>query len=544
MIDRIPVRRALLSVTDKTGLVDLARALAARGVELLSTGGTAATLREAGLPVIDVAAVTGLPEMLDGRVKTLHPMIHGGLLADRDRDTHRADLERHGIAGIDLLIVNLYAFEATVARAGITPAEGVEKIDIGGPAMIRAASKNHRHVVVLTDPAQYGPVLAELVDAGGVSRDTARRLAGAAFARTAAYDAAIADWFAAGGAGPVGGEAAESAAPAPADGAESAVDFPERWTLSLAKQSDLRYGENPHQPAALYRAAGGGGGAPGLPDVAIRHGKEMSYTNWLDLDRAVRLLFEFDEPAAVVIKHAAPCGVGFGATIESAFARAWKADSLSGFGGIVGLTRPCDAATARLLAEPFLEIVAAPRFDDDAFQLLSKKKNVRLIEFGELLAHPPAHERLLRPIVGGWLAQAADPTGEAPEFRVVTRRAPTDLEARALRRAWRIVKHEPSNAIVLADDTGSVGLGGGQTSRVDAVEDAIRKAARGVGLGPGTVLASDAFFPFRDSIDAAHAAGIRAVIQPGGSVRDEETIAAADEHDMTMVFTGRRAFRH
>jgi phosphoribosylaminoimidazolecarboxamide formyltransferase/IMP cyclohydrolase len=544
MTDRISVRRALLSVTDKTGLVDFARALAGRGVELLSTGGTARLLRDADVPVIDVAAVTGLPEMLDGRVKTLHPGVHGGLLADRDRDAHRADLERHGIGAIDLLVVNLYAFEATVATPGVTPAEGVEKIDIGGPAMIRAASKNHRHVVVLTDPRDYGAVLAELEAHGGVLRATARRLAGAAFARTAAYDAAIAGWFAAGGAGEMG-EVSGGATPATSPGSDGgAVAFPDRWTLPLAKVADLRYGENPHQPAALYRAAGGGAGFPGLPDVVIRHGKEMSYTNWLDLDRAVRLLFEFDEPAAVVIKHAAPCGVGFGAAIAEAFARAWRADSLSGFGGIVGLTRPCDADTARLLAEPFLEIVAAPRFDDDAFPLLARKKNLRLIEFGDLLAHPPAGERLLRPIVGGWLAQAGDPTGGAPDFRVVTRRAPTAVEARALERAWRIVKHEPSNAIVLGDDSGSVGLGGGQTSRVDAVEDAIRKAARGVGIGPGTVLASDAFFPFRDSIDAAHVAGIRAVIQPGGSVRDAETIAAADEHDMTMVFTGRRAFRH
>jgi phosphoribosylaminoimidazolecarboxamide formyltransferase/IMP cyclohydrolase len=521
-VELIPIRRALLSVTDKAGLPELARALADRGITLLSTGGTAAALRSAGLAVVDVAEVTGSPEMFDGRVKTLHPRVHGGILADRDRAGHREDLERHGIDPIDLVIVNLYAFEATTARPGITDAEAIEAIDVGGPTMIRAAAKNHRHVVVVTDPAQYGELLAALAaHHGAVPRELSREFARRAFARTAAYDAAIAAYFAGDG---------------------GATDTIERAALALEVVSPLRYGDNPHQPAALLRAPGGTG--PDLTRARQLHGKEMSYTNWLDLDRAVRLLAEFDAPAATVIKHASPCGVGFGATLDAACRRAWAGDPLSAFGGIVGLNRRCDAATAAGLAENFVELVAAPGFDDDALALLAKKKNIRLLDTTPVGGRPLPGEQLLRPILGGFLRQAADPVGFDGEMTVVTKRRPTDAEAAALRAAWLIVKHVHSNAIVLADATGSVGLGGGHTSRVDAVDDAIRKSARGVGIGPGTVLASDAFFPFRDSIDAARAAGIAAVVQPGGSLRDAEVIAAADEHGMAMLFTGRRAFLH
>ncbi len=524
-MELIPIRRALLSVTDKSGLVELAVDLVARGVTILSTGGTAATLRAAGLPVMDVALVTGSPEMFDGRVKTLHPTIHGGILADRDDPAHRDDAARHGITGIDLVVVNLYAFEATTARADIAEVEAIESIDVGGPTMIRAAAKNHRHVVVVTDPNRYDSIRAALArHDGAIPREMARELAGEAFARTAAYDTAIASWFA----------RVESNAPG----------APDRLLLNLSKVDDLRYGDNPHQPAALYAGGHGSAGAADLTRVQRLHGKEMSYTNWLDLDRAIRILLEFDEPTVAIIKHASPCGVGFGSSIAAAWRRAWNADPLSAFGGIVGLNRPCDAATATAIADQFIELVAAPGFEPDALTILTRKKNIRLIELGDLLSCPPTVEAMLRPILGGYLRQASDPRGVPESLRVVTRRRPTDDEETALSAAWRLVKHVRSNAIVLANRSGSVGLGGGQTSRVDAVDDAIRKAVRGVGLSPDTVLASDAFFPFRDSIDALHAAGIRAVIQPGGSVRDAEVIAACDEFEITMLFTNQRAFLH
>jgi len=525
VLELIPIRRALLSVTDKSGLVDLARDLAARGVELLSTGGTAAVLREAGLVVVDVASVTGSPEMFDGRVKTLHPTIHGGILADRDNPEHREDVVRHGISGIDLVVVNLYAFEATTARAGITPGEAIEAIDVGGPTMIRAAAKNHRHVVVVTSPARYDDLRAALAGHdGAIPRPMARELAGEAFARTAAYDTAIAAYFA----------RVEPASPG----------APDRLLLELKKVEDLRYGDNPHQPAALYAGGNGAAGGADLTRVHRLHGKEMSYTNWLDLDRAVRILFEFDDPTVAIIKHASPCGVGFGPSIEAAWHRAFRADPLSAFGGIVGLNRTCDAGTATKISEQFIELVAAPGFTPEAVATLTRKKNIRIIDLGDLLSHPPTEETLLRPVLGGYLRQASDPIGDLGPPHVVTHRHPTDDEKASLIKAWRLVKHVRSNAIVLSDRDGSVGLGGGQTSRVDAVDDAIRKAARGVGLSPQTVVASDAFFPFRDSIDALHAAGIRAVIQPGGSVRDAEVIDACDEYDISMLFTGQRAFLH
>jgi phosphoribosylaminoimidazolecarboxamide formyltransferase/IMP cyclohydrolase len=528
----IPVRRALLSVTDKSGLVEFARGLAGLSIEILSTGGTAKTLRDAGLPVTDVAEVTGMNEMLDGRVKTLHPRVHGGILADRDRPGHRADMEREGIVPIDLVAINLYAFEATVARPDVTAAEAIEKIDIGGPAMIRAAAKNHRHVLVVTDPAQYASVLDALREYGGEAPAAlGRTLAGEAFRKTAAYDAEITRWF--------DRESITTPARPP-------VPFPDRLELRLDKVKDLRYGENPHQPAALYL---GSDRSRGIGAARQFSGKEMSFTNYLDLDAALRLLDEFDEPVAVVVKHLNPCGVGFGATIAGAWARALAADPLSAFGGVVGLNRPCDEELAGVLSETFLEIIAAPAFSEAALAVLGKKKALRVIACPDAAAGPaPAGgseaPRDIRHLKGGYLLQAGNPAGPPAGFEVVTKRQPTDVERDALLKAWRIVKRVKSNAIVIADGTGSIGIGCGATSRIDAVDDAVRKASRGVGLNAGAVLASDAFFPFRDSIDLASRSGIRAVIQPGGSVRDPESIAAADEHGMTMVFTGERAFLH
>lgn len=531
-MELIPIRRALVSVTDKSGLVDFARDLAARGVELLSTGGTAAALREAGVAVRDVADVTGSPEMLSGRVKTLHPRIHGGILSDMDRPEHRADLEAHGIPPIDLVVVNLYAFEETVARADVTPGEAVEKIDIGGPAMIRAAAKNHRHRVVVTDPAHYARVRAALAEHdGSVPRPLARQLAAEAFARTAAYDAAIAEWLTA------------ATTDAPEGGAPG---FPPRIRLELEKAHDLRYGENPHQPAALYldRSEPGGIGA-----LVQHHGRDLSYTNYLDVDAALRLLGEFQEPCAVVLKHANPCGVGFAVVPAQAYLRAFATDPLSTFGGIVGFNRPCDEDTASAIGDTFLEGILAPAFTAEALRILRRRKNIRLLESTAGPEPGPtgyvtAWE--LRRLRGGYLVQDRDPAGAPPEGeeRIVTRVSPTPAEQVSLRRAWQIVRHVKSNAILLMDAGGTVGIGCGQTSRVDAVTQAIEKARRGVGIGAGTVLASDAFFPFRDSVEVAAAAGIRAIIQPGGSVRDEETIAAADAAGLAMIFTGRRAFLH
>lgn len=555
-LDLIPVRRALLSVTDKSGLVEFARGLHELGVELLSTGGTAATLRQAGLPVRDVAELTGVPEMLSGRVKTLHPRVHGALLADRERPEHQADLEAHGIAPIDLAVINLYAFEATVARPGVTLKEAVEDIDVGGPAMIRAAAKNHRHVGVVTDPARYPQVLAALrAHEGGLPRPLAFELAREAFHCTAAYDAAIATWL---------DQRAADDVPL----RDETGPFPPRVHLVLNKARDLRYGENPHQAAALYR----GGETPwGVGALTQLHGKELSFTNYLDVDAALRVLGEFEEPCAVIIKHANPCGVGFANVAARAYLRAFATDPLSAFGGIVGLNRVCDADTAAAIGDTFLEGILAPEFTGDALEMLSARRNIRLLALPECVrpseessgGPPPGHPATFdfRRLRGGFLAQEVDgpeplgqgadnpladnPVAENPEaFRVVTRRAPTPGEARALRRAWAIVRHIKSNAILLADGTGTVGIGCGQTSRIDSVVQAVEKARRGVGIGEGTVLASDAFFPFRDSIDAAHAAGITALIHPGGSLRDTETVAAADEQGMAMVLTGRRSFLH
>ncbi|MFO1067282.1 MAG: bifunctional phosphoribosylaminoimidazolecarboxamide formyltransferase/IMP cyclohydrolase [Geminicoccaceae bacterium] len=508
-----PVHRALLSVHDKTGIVELARALHGHGVELLSTGGTARTLREAGLPVREVADVTGFPEILDGRVKTLHPAVHSGLLAKRDDDAHRATMDRHGLPWIDLLVVNLYPFERTVA-SGAAADDCVEQIDVGGPAMLRAAAKNHDGVAVLVDPADYAAVLQALAE-GGTDLALRRRLSGKAFAHTAAYDGAIAAWMA--------GDA-----------------LPDTIVFAGRLRQTMRYGENPHQRAALYV---GGAARPGIATATQLQGKELSWNNLNDTDAAYELAAELAEPAVVIVKHAIPCGVATGATLTEAWAKALACDPLSAFGGIVACNRPLDGATAAEIAKIFTEVVIAPSADEAARAALANKTNLRLLVTGSL-PDPRAGGLVVRSLAGGLLVQERDGLVAADEtLSVVTRRAPTEAERRDLLLAWTVVKHVRSNAIVLVRDGAAIGIGGGQTSRVDAVELAALKAER-AGLKGPCVVASDAFFPFADGLQMAVAAGATAAIQPGGSVRDKDVIAAADAADLAMLFTGNRHFRH
>jgi phosphoribosylaminoimidazolecarboxamide formyltransferase / IMP cyclohydrolase len=519
------IRRALISVHDKTGVVDLAKALSGFGVEIVSTGGTATLLRDSGVAVRDVAEVTGFPEMMNGRVKTLHPKIHGGILARRDVPEHLAALDRYGIPPIDLVVVALYPFEATIARPGVTRAEAIEQIDVGGPTMIRAAAKNHASVAVVTDPSQYAAVLDELKATGGALGEATRaRLAQAAFERTARYDAAIARYL--------------------LSEENSAGGFPTRVTLEAERGALLKYGENPHQQAAFYRIAGA---APvGLAGMKQLHGPELGYNNLLDFSAALGLLVEFDEPAAVVIKHTNPCGAALGDSVAIALAKAKASDPVSIYGGIVGVNRVLDMAVVRELAGIFVEILFAPGFHRDALEELERtKKKCRVFQV-------PCDRRALaadlveyRSVLGGLLAQAYDETDLDPAaLKVVTRRAPTEAERRALRFAWRVGKHAKSNAIVLTSADQVVGVGAGQMNRVDAARLAVMRA-REVGLATeGTVCASDAFFPFPDGLEVVAKAGATAVIQPGGSVRDDDVIAAADEHGMAMVFTGLRHFRH
>ncbi len=511
-----PIRRALLSVSDKTGLVELARALAERGVTLVSTGGTAGTLREAGLAVLEVSAVTGFPEILDGRVKTLHPRIHAGLLAT-DTEEHRATLAEHGIAPIDLLVVNLYPFAATRAR-GAAFAECIEQIDVGGPAMLRAAAKCHERVTVLADPADYPAFLAELAEAGGTRLETRRRLAAKAFALTAAYDAAIAAFL-----DETRGEA-----------------FPERFVLAAERVERLRYGENPHQAAALYRSSGP---RPGVADARRLQGKELSYNNLLDADAALEAVAEHVEPAVVIVKHANPCGAALGASLREAWEKALACDPVSAFGGIVAVNRPLDGETARAMSGLFLEVVVAPAVLPEAAEVLARKPALRLL-VTDGLPDPAAPGLVVRSLGDGLLVQTRDPgTDERAAWRVVTRRAPSPAEWVDLAFAWKVVRHTRSNAIVLARNGATVGIGMGETSRVDAARHAVERMDRGPGRGP-CVVASDAFFPFADGLEAAIAGGATACIQPGGSRRDEEVVAAADRAGLAMVFTGRRHFRH
>ena len=525
MADIVTIRRALISVHDKTGLLDFARFLAGKGVEILSTGGTARMLREGGITVVDVSEHTGFPEILDGRVKTLVPQIHGGLLGRRSVPEHVAQMEQHRIAPIDLLVSNLYPFEATVAK-GASYEETVEEIDIGGPALTRAAAKNHEDVAVITDPAQMAEVQAEIEARGGTTLATRKRLAAAAFARTAAYDTAISTWFA----------------------QKLEQDFPARLSVAGALKQTLRYGENPHQQAAFYTD---GSGRPGIATAAQVQGKELSYNNLNDTDAAFECVAEFENPAIVIVKHANPCGVAEGGSLAAAWDLALRCDPVSAFGGIVAANRKLDAAAAERISAIFTEVVVAPDADEEAKVIFAKKKNLRLLLTGGL-PDPAAPGRIIRSVSGGFLAQSRD-AGRITEaaLKVVTKRAPTEQEMKDLLFAFRVGKHVKSNAIVYAKGGATVGIGAGQMSRVDSARIAAWKsaeAAKAAGLeaplAHGSVVASDAFFPFADGLQAAAAAGATAVIQPGGSIRDKDVIAAADEAGLAMVFTGMRHFRH
>ncbi len=524
MPDSLPLHRALLSVSDKTGLVPFAAALAARGVEILSTGGTAAALAAAGIPVKEVAAHTGFPEILDGRVKTLVPTIHGGILGRPDDARHQAEMAKHGIAPIDLVAVNLYPFEETVAR-GAPLAECIENIDIGGPAMLRSAAKNHEFVVVLTEPAQYQAVLTELERTGGTTAALRRRLAAAAFARTAAYDAAITAWFA----------AAES------------TPFPSHISLTGTLREELRYGENPHQHAAFYV----NGTRPGVASAIQVQGKPLSYNNLNDTDAAYECVAEFTAPSVVIVKHANPCGVASAENLAAAWDFALRCDPVSAFGGIVAVNRELDAATAQKIATIFTEVIIAPAASSEAKAILARKKNLRLLLAGSL-PDPAAPGLTFRSLSGGFLVQTRD-SGQTSEvdLKVVTKRFPTATERADLLFAFRVAKHVRSNTIVYAKDGVTVGIGAGQMSRVDAARigawkaaEATRTAGLDLSLTQGSVAASDAFFPFADGLDIIVEAGATAVIQPGGSIRDDEVIAAADRAGLAMVFTGMRHFRH
>ena len=517
------IQRALISVTDKTGVVEFAKGLKRHGVEILSTGGTATALRQGGVEVRDVSDYTGFPEMMDGRLKTLHPKIHGGLLALRDNADHMAAVKTHGIDPIDMVVINLYRFEDTVAKAGCTLEEAVENIDIGGPTMLRAAAKNHRFVSVVTDPADYPLILEEMTETGGkVSEATNFRLATKTFQLTARYDGAISNYL--GRMSPDG----------------QVKTFPDTFTFQGALAQDLRYGENPHQKAAFYTERNASLSA--VANARQIQGKELSYNNIMDADAAWQMASDFVLPAVVIMKHANPCGAATSnGDLLTAYEKALATDPVSAFGGIVAMNRPVDKRTAEALAALFLEVIIAPTFEEAARTVLGTKKNVRLLEIPAGRAALAADYDFRR-VVGGLLIQERDTDEfDLRKARVVTKRAPTEEEYQALDFAWRVVKHVKSNAIVYTTRDQLVGVGAGQMSRVDSVKIARMKAQLPTA---GTVLGSDAFFPFRDGVDLAAEAGVTAIVQPGGSVRDEEAIQAADEHGIAMIFTGRRHFKH
>ena len=529
MTDRIPIRRALLSVSDKTGLVPLARALAARGVELVSTGGTARALREEGLDVRDVSELTGFPEMMDGRVKTLHPKVHGGLLAVRDDPAHAAAMAEHAIGAIDLVVVNLYPFARTVAR-GAGRDEVIENIDIGGPSMVRSAAKNHAFVAILTDPADYDALVSALEEDGSTGADLRKYLAAKAFAATAAYDSAIAQWFAF---------------------ADQGQMFPETLPIALRRGGSLRYGENPHQHAALYLPVGPH--SRGVAQAEQVQGKALSYNNYNDADAALELVAEFagGDPACVIVKHANPCGVATGESLVEAYRAALACDPVSAFGGIVAVNRPLDAAAAEAIAAIFTEVVIAPAADEEARAVFARKKNLRLLLSGEL-PNPRRPGLALKSIAGGYLLQSRDSGAvAAADLKLVTRRPPSERELADCLFAWTVARHVKSNAIVYAKDGATAGIGAGQMNRLESARiaawkarDAAEKAGWAEPRTVGSAVAPDAFFPFADGLLAAVEAGATAVIQPGGSIRDDEVIAAADEAGLAMLFTGMRHFRH
>ncbi|GAB2752111.1 bifunctional phosphoribosylaminoimidazolecarboxamide formyltransferase/IMP cyclohydrolase [Amycolatopsis magusensis] len=514
---RKPVERALIGVSDKSGLLELATGLHAAGVEIVSTGGTAKAIADAGVPVTPVEQVTGFPESLDGRVKTLHPRVHAGLLADRDRPEHVAQLAQLDIAPFDLLVVNLYPFRQTVA-SGASPEDCVENIDIGGPAMVRAAAKNHGSVAVVVDPARYDWVL-ERVREGGFAQEDRKRLAAAAFAHTAAYDTAVAAWF------------ANSYAPADDSG------FPDFTGATWERADVLRYGENPHQRAALYRSW-----SDGLAHAEQLHGKAMSYNNYVDADAARRAAYDFDEPAVAIIKHANPCGIAVGVDVAEAHRKAHACDPVSAYGGVIATNRPVTLAAAEQIADIFTEVLVAPAFDEDALEVLTRKKNIRLLRLPEL-SSPDAVE--FRPISGGVLVQTVDridAAGDRPaDWTLATGEAVDEATLADLEFAWRAVRAVKSNAILLAHDRATVGAGMGQVNRVDSARLAVARAGD---RAKGSVAASDAFFPFPDGLEVLIEAGVRAVVQPGGSVRDAEVLAAAEAAGITVYFTGTRHFAH
>jgi len=518
----MPAKQALISVSDKTGVVELARGLARAGVAILSTGGTARLLQEAGVAVTEVAAYTGFPEMLDGRVKTLHPKVHGGILARRDLPEHVAAVERAGIPLIDIVVVNLYPFAQSVARPGCTLQEAIENIDIGGPTMVRAAAKNYAHVAVLTDPADYPALLAELQDTGAVSAATRFTLARKAFSHTAVYDGAISNYLTA------------------IDGNGNHADFPAQFNASFAKLQDLRYGENPHQKAAFYRDLRPVPGA--LSNYRQLQGKELSYNNIADADAAWECVKTFEAPACVIVKHANPCGVAVGEDLLDAYRRAFSTDPTSAFGGIIAFNRELDAAAAEALVQHFVEVVIAPSVSPAARAVVGSKVNLRLLE---VPLEQGANDLDYRRVGGGLLVQTPDRRNvTAGELRIVTRVKPTAAQLADLLFAWRVAKFVKSNAIVFCSGGMTLGVGAGQMSRVDSARIASIKAQNAGLTLAGSVVASDAFFPFRDGLDVVVGAGARAVIQPGGSMRDEEVIAAADEQGVAMAFTGVRHFRH
>jgi phosphoribosylaminoimidazolecarboxamide formyltransferase/IMP cyclohydrolase len=518
----VRIRRALLSVSDKSGIVELARALSAMNVELLSTGGTARLLEKEGLKVTEVSAYTGFPEMLDGRVKTLHPKIHGGLLARRDLPAHQAAMQSAGIGAIDLLVVNLYPFAATVADPDARFDDAIENIDIGGPAMLRSAAKNHADVAALVDPADYARVLQEIQASGAVSDATRYGLAAKVFAHTAAYDGAIANYLYS------------------LDAGRRRLEYPEVLTLQFAKIDDLRYGENPHQTAAFYRDARPASGS--IAAYRQLQGKDLSYNNVADADAAWECVKSFPEPACVIVKHANPCGVGVAASLAQAYEKAFKTDPQSAFGGILAFNRALDAATAEAIAKQFAEVVVAPRVESEAQERLAKKANVRVLEV-PLVHEAQTHD--VKRVGGGLLVQSSDAQAvQRSDCKPVTQKSPTDAQWADLLFAWRVAKYVKSNAIAFCGGGMTLGIGAGQMSRVDSVRIAALKASAAKLSLTGSAVASDAFFPFRDGLDALADAGAAAVIQPGGSLRDDEVIAAANERGVAMVFTGVRHFRH